>query len=244
MRDWPTMSTPRRRVAALVAPLLVLASASTSCSGGDDSSQPSATPSSSASSTRSAPPEVTTQISLERVPGKLPADVRRRVQRQVGDVVDRWFDAAYVGGRYPRTDFHDAFPGFTVSARAQAHHDKALMTNQPLGKRIDGVRATQRLVWIDVLPAGGRAAGATARFRLEFTTTGKKHTSVAVRGRLFLTPGPDGWKVFGYDVAKGTPDELQPPRPTSQSKSQPKAHAKAQEKKKQHGKNDAKGGGR
>ena len=179
-----------------------------------------------------------TRVSLERVPGRLPAEVRKRVQRQVGDVVDRWFDAAYVRGRYPRNDFHDAFPGFTVSARAQAHHDKALMTNQPLAKRIDGVRATQRLVWIDVLPAGGRAAGATARFRLEFTTTGDVKKSVAVRGRLFLTPGPDGWKVFGYDVAKGTPDELEPPPPPKAQQKRPKAQQKKAQKKK------SKGGGR
>jgi hypothetical protein len=24
-----------------------------------------------------------------------------------------------------------------------------------------------------------------------------------VSGRLFLTPSPDGWQVFGYDVTKG-----------------------------------------
>ena len=235
------MSTPRRRVAALVASLLVLAGASTSCSGNDASSKPSASPSSPSAPTHSARPEVTTQVSLERVPGKLAPDVRRRVQRQVGDVVDHWFDAAYVGGRYPRNNFKHAFPGFTVGARAQAHHDKALMTNQRLAKHIDGVRATQRLVWIDVLPAGGRAAGATARFRLEFTTTGKERKSVAVRGRLFLAPGPDGWKVFGYDVAKGTPDELQPPQPPKASHKKA-SHTKTQQKK--HGKNDAKGGGR
>jgi hypothetical protein len=140
--------------------------------------------------------------------------------------VDRWFDAAYVGGRYPREDFRDAFPGFTPGASASAHADRALMSNQPLGPRIDGVTATQRLVWVDVLPAGGRAAAATARFRLGFTTTGKTERSVVVRGRLFLTPGPHGWKVFGYDVAKGTPQELAPPSP---AKDQP--HKKPHEKK-------------
>ena len=237
------MSTPRRRVAALVASLVVVASATASCSGSDKTSQPSATPSSPSASTHSAAPEVRTRVSLDRVPGRLPADVRRRVQRQVGDVVDRLFDAAYVAGRYPRNNFHDAFPGFTLGARAQAHHDKALMTNQPLAKHIDGVRATQRLVWIDVLPARGRAAGATARFRLEFTTTGKERKSVAVRGRLFLTPGPNGWKVFGYDVAKGTPGELQPPRPAHQD-NQPRDKQQKKQQTKQHRKNDAKGGGR
>jgi hypothetical protein len=233
------MSTPRRRVAALATSLLVLAPASTSCSGDDTSGEPAAESSSSSpSSAAPAPREVKTQVSLERVPGRLPPEVRKRVQRQIGDVVDRWFDKAYVRGRYPRNDFHDAFPGFTVRARAQAHHDKALMTNQPLARRITGVTATQRLVWIDVLPAGGRAAGATARFRLEFTTTGQAKKSVAVRGRLFLTPGPDGWKVFGYDVAKGTPQELQPPRPEEQPTKKHKPH---QGEKKKH---DAKGGGR
>jgi len=233
------MSTPRRRVAALATSLLVLVPASTSCSGDDTSKQPAETAPSSSTEPPSPAPEVRTRVSLERVPGRLPAEVRKRVERQVGDVVDRWFDAAYVRGRYPRNDFHDAFPGFTVSARTQAHHDKALMTNQPLARRIDGVRATQRLVWIDVLPAGGRAAGATARFRLEFTTTGDVKKSVAVRGRLFLTPGPDGWKVFGYDVAKGTPDELKPPPPPKAQKT-----SKAQTKKPKAQEKKSKGGGR
>ncbi len=205
------MTTTERRAAGPVALLLLVALATGACSSGDNGGQTSADPSTPAPTTRSAAPEVRTTVSLERVPGRLPAEVRQRVRRQVGDVVDRWFDAAYVGGRWPRTDFRDAFPGFTPGARAQARHDKALMTNQPLATRIDGVRATRRLVRVDVLPAHGRAAAATARFLLELTTTGKARRSVAVRGRLFLTPGPHGWKVFGYDVAKGTPGEQQKP---------------------------------
>jgi hypothetical protein len=177
---------------------------------------------------------VHTKVSVGHVPGKLSTEARKRAARNVGKVVDRWFDAAYVGGRYPREDFRDAFPGFTPGASASAHADRALMSNQPLGPRIDGVTATQRLVWVDVLPAGGRAAAATARFRLGFTTTGKAEQSVVVRGRLFLTPGPHGWKVFGYDVAKGTPQELAPPSP---SKKQP-------DKKPQKKPHEKKGGGR
>lgn len=231
------MTTPRRRAARPFSrPLaLLLALGLTACSsddGGDE--QPSAAPSSSRES--QAPPEVRTTVSLERVPGKLPADVRKRVRQQVGEVVDRWFDAAYVGGRYPRTDFHDAFPGFTTGARAQAHHDKALMSNQAIGRKVDSVRATQRLVWIDVLPAGGRAAAATARFRLEFTTTGKVEKDVAVRGRLFLTPGPNGWRVFGYDVDQGSPSELAPPEQGSSGKSSKQSRGS-------HDKRDRKGGG-
>ena len=239
MRDWLTMSTPRRRVPALVSLLLLLAPAVAACSGDDGNDDPSSAGSPSGSSSAKPAPEVRTEVSLERVPGKLPADVRKRVQRQVGDVVDRWFDAAYVGGKYPRGDFHDAFPGFTSSAKAQAHHDRALMSNEAIGKDVDEVTATRRRVWIDVLPAGGRAAGATARFALDFTTSGKVEKKVAVRGRLFLVPGPHGWKVFGYDVAKGTPDELLPPQPKPSKKQHAKQHQK-HDKSKQH----AKGGGR
>jgi hypothetical protein len=213
-----------------VSALLLLALAASGCSGDDGRDEPAAASPSSASPSEKAPPEVRTRVSVGHVPGRLAPEARKRATSNVGKVVDRWFEAAYVGGRYPRRDFRDAFPGFTTGARASAHRDRALMSNQPLGSRIDGVTATERLVWVDVLPAGGRAAAATARFRLGFTTTGKAERSVVVRGRLFLTPGPRGWKVFGYDVAKGTPQELAPPSP---SKDRPA--------KKSH---DKKGGGR
>jgi hypothetical protein len=54
-----------------------------------------------------------------------------------------------------------------------------------------------------VLAVHGRAVGATARFVLRFRTEGKVARKIEVRGRLFLTPGPDGWRIFGYDVTKG-----------------------------------------
>ena len=39
---------------------------------------------------------------------------------QVGKVVDRWWDAAYLGGGYPRSSFPSAFPGFTDGAEKRA----------------------------------------------------------------------------------------------------------------------------
>jgi hypothetical protein len=239
------MTRAARRAATPVSVLLLLALAAGGCSG-DDSTEPDAQPSSASGSPKEkAPPEVHTQVSLGHVPGKLSAEAGRRAARNVGKVVDRWFDAAYVGGRYPRQDFRDAFPGFTPGASASAHRDRALMSNQPLGPHIDGVTATQRLVWVDVLPAGGRAAAATARFRLGFTTTGKAERSVVVRGRLFLTPGPHGWKVFGYDVAKGAPDELAPPSPPKKKPDDKKSDGKSDRKKSEkHQKHEKKGGGR
>ena len=77
------------------------------------------------------------------------------------------------------------------------------MSNQDIGSEIAGVEATTRKVTVDVLAVKGQASGATARFVLRFRTDGDVQRKVEVRGRLFLTPGADGWRIFGYDVTKG-----------------------------------------
>ena len=38
---------------------------------------------------------------------------------------------------------------------------------------------------------------------LKFRTDGDVQRKIEVSGRLFLTPSPDGWRIFGYDVTKG-----------------------------------------
>jgi hypothetical protein len=173
------------------------------CSG--DSSEPSADPSGDPTSSEATdapgPPE--TEVMLGEVTGKLPKGKRSKARRQVGRVVDGWFEAAYVGGDYPRNDFADSWPGFTTGAKDDARGDKALMSNQGIGSRVDAVEVRTRKVTVDVLAVRGRASGATARFVLRFSTEGGVQRRIEVRGRLFLTPGADGWRVFGYDVAKG-----------------------------------------
>ena len=125
------------------------------------------------------------------------------MRQQVAHAVDEWFDAAYVGGTYPRDDFAASWPGFTTGAKADASGDKALMSNEDIGSQISSVRATARRVSIDVLAVHGKAQGATARFVLKFKTDGDVQRKIEVNGRLFLTPSPDGWRIFGYDVTKG-----------------------------------------
>ena len=73
---------------------------------------------------------VQTTTKIHRVFGRLPDARRKAVRRQVGEVVDRWWDAAYLGGTYPRSSFPSAFPGFTDGAEQRARSDKALLTNQ------------------------------------------------------------------------------------------------------------------
>jgi hypothetical protein len=191
-----------RPARAGIAVLLFLALAATSCSGDDDSDSGSPEPQSTASGSAF---DIQTETTVEQVAGHLSRPDRKQLAASVTKVAQRWFNAAYVGGDYPRSDFRDAFPGFTRGARADAERDKDLMTNRPIGSKIDGVTPTRSVIWIDVLSPNKRAAAVTARFRLGFRTEGDLVRDVTVRGRLLLTRQPGtGWKIFGYHVAKSS----------------------------------------
>ena len=198
------MTPPARTGAALAAFLLVLTLTAGACSSPDDEPETPAPADTGSSSTTQdpAPPPLATRVTFGELTGKLARKERKQFRKAVTGVVDGWMDAAYLAGDYPRRDFHDAFPRFTTGARDDAHRDRRLMTNQDIGRRVDGVRATRRRLWIDALVVGRHPVGVTARFVLAFRTTGKVHRKIEVRGRLLLTRN-DGWRVFGYDVTKG-----------------------------------------
>ena len=185
-----------------VAGLLVLGLGAVACSG-DSDSHAAPGDGGTSSSTAVAERTVATQVSFGTLTGRLPRDVRQRLSGQIGDVVDGWIDAAYVGGDYPRRDFSDVWPGFTAGAQAEAHHDRALMSNEDIGDRIDGVEPHRSVVKLDVLAVKHHAVGVTARVFVGFATTGDLEKEVRVRGRLFLTHTDRGWQVFGYDITKG-----------------------------------------
>ena len=182
--------------------VLVLSLPLTAC---QSASEPSAAPerlSQGDDQVRLAAHPVETHTKIHRVFGRLPEPRRRAVRRQVGEVVDRWWDAAYLGGTYPRGSFPSAFPGFTASAEKRARADKALMTNRALGPQVDSVTARHRQVSLDILSTGRRARAVTAHVVLRFDTEGAKAGTIVVRGRLFLTHKRGAWRIFGYDVAK------------------------------------------
>ena len=193
---------PRRRAGLVLA--LVLALTGTACTS---SSSPSAAPErlsrNDARATFASHP-VETRTKIHRVHGRLPDQRRKAVRRQVGVVVDRWWDAAFLGGTYPRSRFPDAFPGFTRSAEQRARRDKALLTNQTRGPHIDSVTATRRTVALDILATDRQARAVTAHFVLRFDSDGDRAGTTTVRGRLFLTRTRGAWRIFGYDVAKGS----------------------------------------
>lgn len=198
-----------RRTAAAV----MVASAALVVGGcGGSSSSPAAVPTSPASASPTSAPPVATVVTIDKVAGSFHQPYHRRfrahaghLRREVGKAVDAWFDGAFVGVDYPRASYPHAFSAFTAQARHDAVQQKNLMTTGALGSHIGGVTTLQRKVSLDVLAPKGDPAAVTARVVLRFRTTGHPRKKVTVTGRLFLTRGGGGaWRIFGYDVAKGT----------------------------------------
>jgi hypothetical protein len=188
-----------RRVAAagLTTTLLV---ALTGCS--DDDAEPDAggAPSSAVASTT---PPLPTHTTMGVVSGRLSDRTRARLKEHVAAVVDDWFDAAYVAGEWPRSDFGNAFPHFSRGASHDAERDAGLMSNERIADRLESVVATKRRLRIDVLAVRRKAVGVTARFVLGMRLSGEVNRAERVAGSLFLTSQDGDWKVFGYDVQRG-----------------------------------------
>lgn len=189
----------------LLLALVLLATALVACSADEPSPRSSApaSPTTSSPTPEAEHPEVRTTTRIGQLVGRLPAPRRKAARTQVAAVVEEWWDAAYLGGTYPRAAFPHSFPHFTRGAELRARKDKRLLSNIDIGDRVVAVLARRKRVVVDVLAVGRRARSATARFELRFRTEGHKAGLVTVRGRLFLVKERSGWRVFGYDVAKG-----------------------------------------
>jgi hypothetical protein len=199
----PGRRTWARRCAALALAVLAPLALAGCQSGSDPSASPERLSHNDPQVTLSAHP-VETRTKIHRVFGRLPDRQRKAVRLQVGAVVDRWWDASYLGGSYPRSTFPQAFPGFTKAAEKRARSDKALLTNQTQGPHIDAVTPTHRTIALDILATGKQARTVTASFVLKFATEGDKAGTTTVRGRRFLVRERGEWRIFGYDVAKGS----------------------------------------
>lgn len=198
-----TTSRPRRFVAVLVT---VGALAVNGCSG-DDEPAPDAestSPTVELSEPTDAPTlEVEPVTRSGNIVGRLPKKDRVRVEKAISDRAVRFLNAAYLAGDYPRADFRDAFPGFTGGAAKLARKDRALLTNQPIGERIDDVTPTSIAVKVDLLAVNEHAVASTAHVELAFRTAGKVQKRIRVQGRLLLTKKDGRWKIFAYDLSKG-----------------------------------------
>lgn len=195
------MNSAPRPALLSVAIVLLLATLATGCTGDESADRPDS-PAAPQSTDSGRTFQIETRTTMGKTVGRLSRDDRRRLQKTVTGVVQRWFNAAYVGGDYPRSNFRDAFPGFTPGARERARRDLVLLTNKGIGRRIDEVTPTRSRLHLDVLSVRRRAVGVTARFQLAFRTEGDLARRVRVEGRLMLTRQASGWRVFGYDVTK------------------------------------------
>lgn len=133
---------------------------------------------------------------VTRVAGRLPAARRQAVERRIGTLLQRYVEAAFVQDRSGRS----AFPGFTGGARRLAIGDERVLTrgSQP-------TEAARASAFVSVFAAGSRAQGATVRLHLKLAAPGNARP-VPLTGRLLVTPTRSGWRIFGYDVARGGRD--------------------------------------
>ncbi|MEP9361529.1 hypothetical protein ABLE68_01100 [Nocardioides sp. CN2-186] len=189
------MSSRPRRTARAVAGVVLLAAAAAACSGSDGSSDSG--PGDPAGSSATDTP-VVTDVAFGKITGALPGAAKAELSDQVQEVVDGWFDAAYLGDG---GGGGDSWPGFTQGAAADARADGDLMSNAGLPAGTE-VEATRRAVKIDVLAVKKRPVGVTAHVTLKFVTSQDEQQVTRIGGRLYLTPGKDGWRVFGFDVTK------------------------------------------
>jgi hypothetical protein len=147
-------------------------------------------------------------VAVTRVSGKLTEDDRTALAANVRRVLTAYVDAAFLAGRYPRSDFTDAFTTFTTGAARTARRDRDLLTNERFGASTESVRAVRRTAYLSVLAPSEVAAGVTARVDLDLVVRRSTGPSERVRlqGRLLLTRDPDnghnGWSIFGYDVSR------------------------------------------
>ena len=183
--------------------LLALTLGTTSCTGDDDTPSPGESTAPAQSTEDATEFRIQTVTTIGKQVGRLEKGAPKKLKDAVTEVVQQWFNAAYVGGEWPRSDFGDAYPGFTPGARARAQQDKLVMTNKGIGDKVDGVTPTESRVWVDVLANRKQPVGVTARFRLRFETTGDYERKVRVHGRLLLSKVDGSWKIFGFDVDRG-----------------------------------------
>lgn len=156
-------------------------------------------------STSQPPPSAPFRVAVTRVSGELTQDDRSALAADVRRVLAAYVDAAFLAGRYPRSDFTDAFTTFTAGAARTARRDRDLLTNRRFGPSTESVRAVRRTAYLSVLAPSEVAAGVTARVSLDLVVRRSTGPSERVRlqGRLLLTRNAHNrWSIFGYDLSR------------------------------------------
>ena len=104
-----------RSLAVLGAVVVTSAAFIGGCSDDDDSPSAGREPNDATASTSAERP-ITTKATVGRIIGRLGKEQKERVKADVSEVVDAFFDNAYLG-EFPRTSFDKAYAAFTSGAR-------------------------------------------------------------------------------------------------------------------------------
>ena len=206
--------TSRRVAAALTATVLTGTLALAGCGGEPEKSASSPSPS------PTPPPTVKSAAKLIHVQGKFPKNRHQAAATNVAKAVDRWLQAAYVGGEYPRatsTFTAKALPGFSKGAIAQAGKQMTLMSNATIAPHVDGIKVVSSYVNVDLLANNNYPIGAVARVRLVYDTAGDRKSRQTIRGSLDMVPTETSWAVFGFNVTR----EEKPATPPSSASTSP-----------------------
>lgn len=185
-----------RRSVASCAALTALLGSAVSCTGDDGGESPEGQERGNSAIDREQEPIHTT---VQKISGRMDKATRADVKSGVNEVVDGWFEGAFLGD-FPRGDYREAFAGFTKGARKDALANLPLLSNQEVDGSIDSAVAGNRRVRLDVLAPRGVPYGVTAHFVLDFFTYGELEDHRRVRGSLYLTEQEGEWRIFGYDV--------------------------------------------
>lgn len=142
------------------------------------------------------------RVRLAPVRGQLAEQARGDVRAAMRRAMGAWMEGGF--GEQGAPDYTQAYASYTPRAGDLARRQRAVTTNAALGPELVEVVPTRRVAEVSVLAAGGRAVGADAEVLLVLigARDDGSQTELVVRGRLRLTPTPDGWKVFGFDLTR------------------------------------------
>jgi hypothetical protein len=194
---------PRSAALASLALLAGLSAACTSQSA-KPATAPRTVPSTGPAATMSAKP-VNLRIRVTRVAGRLSGKDQTALAHNVGGTISGYFQDAFVGGAYPRSDFGNAFATFSAGAGRTAQRDRDLLTNAALGPTTQSVTPKRMSAYLSVLAPNKVAAGVDARVDLVYVADrgDKAAQRVEVSGRLTLTRKKNGgWQIFGYHLSR------------------------------------------
>lgn len=193
----------RTRLGRTLAALTAIAVTCVAIVGGCSQSEPTSDPDDPGALASESPekPPVTTQLVVGRVAGNLGEKQKAAMKEDVKEIVDTFFEEAYLG-EFPRSSFDPAYAAFTQGARADAERDADLLSNAAISDRIDSATGAKRQVALDVLAFHGVPQGVTARFTLDFDTSGDIEERQRIKGYLLLDHEDGQWQVFGYNVIR------------------------------------------